>query len=228
MSIDKKAKYRTKSTNDCPFGLPISQACRTAGDCIERMVPIAKGETNGERSKIKKANQRTFLQGRCSKRCPFADQVGKNLQGVVCTFGENAAGIHSPNLAPSSLYPSIWQGVGGFFSFPMQNITSYYDNTFRNSPFGLFSLQGSQDNNRTQDRLKKVAKSELPKKAFVVLSNDLKVEGHINNIDYDALSTMIDFRPLQKDIDNSDFLQDMINDNNELNICIGDLKYIGL
>jgi len=136
MSKCKKATIRGKNVRDCPFGLPIPEACGNAGDAIHRMAPA-------EEDRVKRANRLVYAYHKGCKGCPYADKVLEEHGKVDCDFGDTAAGKRTPALKGSPLYPKTFHGIGldGLYGYPL----GFYadNNESRNLFFGLFSLLGS-------------------------------------------------------------------------------------
>lgn len=144
MSYVKQSTIRGSELNDCPFGLPIPNACMCVGEAINRMVPA-------KNKKMIKANRLVYAYHKGCKECPFADRILEKYSKVNCSFGDTAQGMKSIPFKASPLYPNTFSGIGfgGLSSFPL----GYYvdnDNS-RNLFLGLFSLLG---HNTTEDLLK--------------------------------------------------------------------------
>jgi hypothetical protein len=108
------------------------------------MSNIVDEKDERRQKRLKKINKKIFLNHRDGNKCPFADQIYKNENdAAVCTWDSKQPGFPSVDIEGSPLYPAVFQGMGGLFSYPMSNVTNYYDGTYRNVPFGWFSLQGS-------------------------------------------------------------------------------------
>ena len=125
----------------CPFGLPIIEGCKYAGDSVSHMCPL---ETISEEKQedVEKANKRVYLYYKTNDRCIYAANI-VNEQGVVnCDFGDTGAGMSTPTFSGSPLYPQTFSGIGldGLYAFPL----GFYadNNESRNLFQGLFSLVG--------------------------------------------------------------------------------------
>lgn len=138
----KLAVIRGEEIRECPFGLPIIDACQNAGDAISRLAPLSEFEDEEQREKIKKANRITYAYHKEGKRCPFADKILKEHDKVNCDFGDTGEGQSSTAFRGSPLYPSTFYGIGldGLYGYPL----GFYadNNESRNLFFGLFSLLG--------------------------------------------------------------------------------------
>jgi hypothetical protein len=146
-SIEKEATIRGDAVRECPFGLPIPQACANVGEAIHRMSPIEENKT------IAKANRIVYAYHKECKECPYADKILVEHEKVDCDFGDTAAGKKSTSFRGSPLYPATFHGIG-LDSLHGHPLGYYADNEeSRNLFFGLFSLLGSN----TTDELIKLA-----------------------------------------------------------------------
>lgn len=159
ITTDKKPVGRTKlaiirgdEVRPCPFGLPILDACKYAGESIHRMAPVMDLKDE-EAQKIGKANRLVYAHHKTGKRCPYADKMLEDHNKVDCDFGDTGAGQQSTPFIGSPLYPQTFQGIGldGLYGYPL----GFYadNNESRNLFFGLFSLLGFA----TTDELIKLA-----------------------------------------------------------------------
>jgi hypothetical protein len=144
LEINKCAKIRTNdgttAAGACPFGLPITQACQSAGNCVLKMKEL-KNTPENQQNNIEKFNKRIFIYNKTNERCLFADNVMKDKNAVNCDYGEFGAGFRAPTFNGSPLYPQQFSGVSGMGA---EQYEYYLDNgNMRNLPFGLFSLLGS-------------------------------------------------------------------------------------
>lgn len=148
LKIKRCAKIRnndgTTVAGSCPFGLPIIQACQSAGNCVLKMKELKNLQTE-EQNNIEKYNKRIFIYNKTNERCLFADDIIKHKNVVNCDYGEFGEGVRTPKLNGSPLYPQQFSGVSGIGAEQYE----YYldDNNMRNTPYGLFSLLGSVKNN---------------------------------------------------------------------------------
>lgn len=133
----KTATIRGEGVRDCPFGLPVPEACVNVGNSIHRMAPSEDNE------KIKKANRLVYAYHKDCKNCPYAHDILEEHKKVDCNFGDTAAGKKTPSFTGSPLYPQTFQGIGldGLYGYPL----GFYadNNESRNLFFGLFSFLGS-------------------------------------------------------------------------------------
>jgi len=149
----KFAIIRGNDLRECPFGLPITKACRYVGKSIHRMAPLDSAETKEERKKIKSANKIVYVYHKTGDRCPYADKILESKDKVDCDFGDTGEGFRSVPFRGSPLYPQTFSGIGldGLHSYPLG---FYADNAeSRNLFFGLFSLLG----HNTAEELVKLA-----------------------------------------------------------------------
>ena len=134
--LTKCAVIRGDGVRDCPFSLPIPEACENVGEAIGRMAV-----TDGKES-IRKANRLVYMYHKTCKECPYAARVIEGKAKVDCNFGDTAAGKKTPAFTGSPLYPSTFVGIGldGLYGYPLG---AYSDNNeSRNLFFGLFSFLG--------------------------------------------------------------------------------------
>lgn len=137
--ISKNAIIRGDEITRCPFGLPIPNACKNAGDSVSRMAPT---ENHKGDEKLSKANRIIYAYYKTCKECPYADKILEAHDKVDCDFGDTAQGQKSTSFTGSPIYPQTFTGVGlnGMHGFPL----GFYadNNESRNLFFGLFSLLG--------------------------------------------------------------------------------------
>jgi hypothetical protein len=150
----KLAIIRGEDVRECPFGLPIIDACKYIGDGIHRMAPLdAAGNDKEEKEKIKKANNIVYAYQKTGERCPYADKLLETHNKVDCDFGDTGEGFHGTPFRGSPLYPQTFHGIGldGLYGYPL----GFYadNNESRNLFFGLFSFLG----HNTVDELVKLA-----------------------------------------------------------------------
>lgn len=119
---------RQDDENPCPFGLPISQGCRCAGNLVERMgsiespmpnVPLDKDKV---RNLVEVNNMMLRWYTDCSV-CKYAGMLFDENDAIVeCNADSTAAGIHEgPVLAGSPMFYKMYAGVGidGLYSYPL-------------------------------------------------------------------------------------------------------------
>lgn len=131
-----------KNEKSCPFGLPITEGCRHAGNTVLHMCPL-ESVSEGARERVQKANRRLYVYYRANDRCLYAAGIVEQTGAVNCDFGDSGEGQHAPALEGSPMYTQTFSGMGvdGLHAFPLG---MYSDNLpMRNIPYGLFSLVGS-------------------------------------------------------------------------------------
>ena len=128
----------------CPFGLPIKEGCKCAGNSVSNMCPLQFIDED-KRDQVKKANLRVYVYYKTDNRCLYANNIMKEQNVVNCDFGDNAAGMSDIAFSGSPLYAQTFsgQGLDGLYAFPL----GFYadNNQSRNLFQGLFSLVGSFD-----------------------------------------------------------------------------------
>lgn len=143
--MKKKCWIKSKGFEDvCPFGLPITHACKYAGKSTLRMCPMDYTEEVDKKEEIKDANGRVYIYHKTNERCPFA----KNIMGdntVNCDYGDVGQGQGEVEFVGSPLYPRTLVGMGieGIYGFPYGFYSD--NNQSRNMPYGLFSLLGKDE-----------------------------------------------------------------------------------
>ena len=143
--MKKKGWVKSKGFEDsCPFGLPITHACKHAGKSTLRMCPLDYTDEEDKKKEIEKANKKVYIYHKTGKRCPFAINImGKDV--VNCDWGDAGQGVGGAELTGSPLYPRTFSATGleGLYGFPL----GFYadNNQSRNMPYGLFSLLGRKD-----------------------------------------------------------------------------------
>ena len=138
-------------TKICPFGLPISQGCVSAGGesiedelpVISKMVPLT-AVSEKDRPKVLEDNLEELLLAENHDLCPFADRVFEEKDAVDCKFDEETDSAPAGNvgLNGSPIYPHTM--VGNMpkpqYGYP---ITQYSDDNENTSVYyGIYSLIG--------------------------------------------------------------------------------------
>jgi hypothetical protein len=137
--LKKLAVIRGVGIRECPFGLPVTLACKTVGNAIDRMQPLEEIAPN-KRDICKKANKRIFRHYADGKQCPYADSVIDHKNVTNCDYGDSAAGSHEVAFPASPVYPRIFNGLWptGLFAYP---INFYSDNYESRQIFsGIYSI----------------------------------------------------------------------------------------
>jgi len=136
---------RETSEKHCPFGLPITESCRSAGSSVTHMCPL-EAVPKEEIEKVAKANKRVYIYHKEGVRCLYAANIIEDAKAVNCDFGDVGQGRHLPGaIEGSPLYAQTFGGIGldGLYAFPL----GFYadNNESRNLFQGLFSLVGSSN-----------------------------------------------------------------------------------
>lgn len=123
-SLKVVGEIRKNSNNPCPFGLPITKGCQTAGDSVLLM------ETNGDVEKNTLIYQRQATQ----LPCIYAKKILEQYDAVDCDYGTTTQGRAVPKLYRSSpIYPKLWEGFNTVNL--SRNFHQYHD-------FNYFSVYG--------------------------------------------------------------------------------------
>ena len=128
-------------TRQCPFGLPISGGCKSAGAAVVQMTELSSENSDEERRDIMEENWNQLLLLGDSKACPFADLIMESGDSVDCKFdrahGARPAG--NVGLQGSPLYPHTYVGNSpeAQYGYPMEY---YSDNNNRSVYYGLMQL----------------------------------------------------------------------------------------
>ncbi len=133
---------RGNGASACPFGLPAIEACKCAGNCVDRMAPVDQANEQ-ETERLARANRIVYAYCKEKCNCKYADKIIESKEKVDCDFGDTGAGQRTPSFRGSPLYPQTFHGIGldGLYGYPL----GYYsdNNESRNMFFGLFSLIGT-------------------------------------------------------------------------------------
>jgi len=144
--IRKLAVIRSDSADGCPFGLPISYACKSVGELIYKMAPLdilGSDSTPEEKTEIAEANKHLLRWKAPEQRCPFAGKLFAERPKVVeCSWGSNAKETGPGGALKGS--PFFWRmfsgtGLDGLYTYPL----GYYtDNSIdRGLYYGPFSIE---------------------------------------------------------------------------------------
>jgi len=131
-------------TKKCPFGLPITMGCKTAGNAISKMMPLELADDKEGAEEIADDNLELMLMTEEVSKCPFADMILKEKESVDCKYDPKQSTIPAGNvgLTGSPLYPHIMVGnmPEAQYGYPLD----YYsdNNESRNIYYGLYSLVG--------------------------------------------------------------------------------------
>lgn len=157
--IKKLAVIRSdlEGGSSCPFGLPISSACKTVGETIYKMAPLSilgDESTEEEEEELSAANQHLYRWNLENKRCPYAGKLFPDNQGVVeCNWGSNAPGVNNqPALRGSSFFYRPFNGTGldGLYSIPL----GYYTNNSIDIGYyyGPFSFEATASKEKDEEK----------------------------------------------------------------------------
>jgi len=138
----KSSEIRSPGVRECPFGLPIANACKNAGTSVDDMTAL-DSVPKEQQEKYRKANRRVYMYSQSNERCPYADKIVENKEAVHCDWGESGARMSDEPMRPSPFYPRVFHGLGqyGLYSYP---VNEYTDNHGARQLFtGLFSLYAS-------------------------------------------------------------------------------------
>lgn len=138
----KIAMIRTPGGNQCPFGLPISVACKNAGESVNRMQELAEAPEE-QRERYQRANRKAYRHHQEGKRCIYADKIVEGKDAVNCDYGDYGQGMRDHPIRPSPFYPRVFNGMAqtGLWIYP---VGSYWDNSEAQQLFsGIFSIYAS-------------------------------------------------------------------------------------
>lgn len=133
----KLAIIRNDDDTLCPFGLPISQACQSAGDSVDNMQVIDEDDDNAD--KLIELNLTIWAENPEPKRCKYAAHIFKRKPHAVdCNYGDTAAGLSQKGVfVGSPYYTQVFEGLGmaGLLTNPISTDPSGY--TTRNLYYGI-------------------------------------------------------------------------------------------
>lgn len=163
-TLKKLAIIRSNDDLRCPFGLNISQDCKTVGELIHKMQPIPESASNETRTQIAEQNKE-LLENSLEEaaRCPFASKLFPNKPHFVdCDFGDTAAGLsHDVSFVGSPYYSQIFNGIGmgGLYNYPLTYQTDGQE--YRNMYYGMYGWASNRLERclKRQAILKKLVKS---------------------------------------------------------------------
>jgi len=127
--IVKLSVVRENEERSCPYGLPISEACKSVGKFIDDMCPLEEVEDETERDLVETANKRilAFARGEDAGKCKFANVIFDN-EKVECSFGDYAAGLGAAPINPGPMVNTYLDF--GFFSVPFNSDYKHFNNYF--------------------------------------------------------------------------------------------------
>jgi hypothetical protein len=116
--MKKLAVIRQDGRDKCPFGLPIKEACESAGRTVLNMLEI-KSCPADEREEQTRVNNQVFNVYAEGKKCIFADKILEKEDMVHCDYREGGEGISDYPMLPSPYYPRLFNGLPNQFSGPL-------------------------------------------------------------------------------------------------------------
>lgn len=139
-------------TKICPFGLSVPGGCLSAGGpssedespVISKMVPLEYAKDKASREDIVKDNLEEFFMLESPERCPFADRIFEEREGVDCKFDEQTGQMPagSAGINGSPIYPHITIGdsTKPQYGYPVNQYSDDNENT--SVYYGIYSLIG--------------------------------------------------------------------------------------
>jgi hypothetical protein len=158
--IVKLAVIRSNDEDPCPFGLSIPYACRSAGDLITHMAPLAVLEemTKEEKAEIARANKHLLMWKNPEARCVYAGKLFKEKGVVECNWMASDEGSAQKGaLVGSPFFYRHYSGIGldGLYSYPLG---FYTDNSIdRGMYYGMHSIESTGE---AEENIKKEADDE--------------------------------------------------------------------
>jgi hypothetical protein len=120
----------------CPFGLPIPDACKCIGNSIFSLKKINEDSTESD----KEENYEVFLSIDEKTECPFADLIMEKRGAVDCkwTPGEHKRLSGNSFVSGSPIYPNLY--IGNSKSYQSYPVNYYSDDNIRSIYYGIISL----------------------------------------------------------------------------------------
>lgn len=149
--MKKLSIIRGETVANCPYGLPIIEACDSVGDIISTMQSLESVEEK-DMQNVARKNKIIYFTQKLDERCPFANEVLKKFDRVDCSFSDTAAGEGAHYLTPSPLYPRTFIGdglePGSNKGQDVYDPRLYFDAPERyiDVPFGLYSIFSNRSN----------------------------------------------------------------------------------
>lgn len=134
--MKKLAVIRGSDTRQCPFGLSIVSACKSANHSVLQMEPLYLSDSS--KGSVARTNKLILINESDKKHCIFADTIFSSKNKVNCTFDADLE--DRATIQPSPLYPRTFTGYGkdpgiydprGYYYAPGSGI---------DVPFGMFSI----------------------------------------------------------------------------------------
>jgi hypothetical protein len=126
-----RGKYKA-----CPFGLPIPDACKCAGNSVFSMKRIKDDSSKED----KEYNYQVFLSIEEESECPFADLILEKKGAVDCKYNPEDYRKMSGNsfVSGSPIYPNLY--IGNSKSYQSYPVNYYSDDNIRSIYYGIISL----------------------------------------------------------------------------------------
>lgn len=156
----KLAVIRQENNVQCPFGLPITEACKKVGHATEDMQNLNAIQEQPDEviSKVRDQNLKIYSKVRIPGRCLFAAKLFKTHPDTVdCNFGDTAAGFQDPNLTNISEFDSQvlnGQNLFSLYTFPFGYVSDSYGDLNTNLYYGInTTTYGSSETNNKIARI---------------------------------------------------------------------------
>jgi hypothetical protein len=138
--VVKLAVIRDNKERQCPFGLPVTDACYNVGKLVNNMVSMSEMDDEDEINVTRKSNNRIFMFSRESDDnksekgkniCKYANHIFKDGK-VECSNGHYGEGVGNFTVNPGPLL-NTYLGVGynsQYYTVPFntdfEGINRYY------------------------------------------------------------------------------------------------------
>lgn len=150
--MKKISKILSAQYDKCPYGLPITHACKCAGNLVEKMFPIDLADENYKEAILK--NNNDILNWQCKKeKCKYAHSLFLEKDNVVeCGYDQSGL-VQNPGFNGSPLFTKMYGGIGldGLYSYPL----NYYSDNVpdRGLYYGKYNLEspGSAENDLVKE-----------------------------------------------------------------------------
>lgn len=164
-----------RSEYECPFGLPIVEACQSIGDIWKNLAPvelIEDSEINDkEREDLKKVNLDIYSKIKNKSRCPFAEKMFLDKNMVNCELEDYLQEKSKKNLPlnkedllkhinPIGMYDNV-------YTYPIASWSDYGD-VLRNNYYGIYNLAYHNNDYEINNSIKKISQiNNLEARAFI-------------------------------------------------------------
>ena len=125
----KLAVIRTNSSDVCPFGLDITEACLHAGKSVMNM---QKGNAEDNNEIYNK-----FIKDNRNNKCIYAQNILNNFNSVDCNFGEPNLGTDINKGLGETPARLFYGGINGLQTYPPGVLSDRYDIS-RNLYYGTY------------------------------------------------------------------------------------------